>query len=131
MMHIGPPLASMDLYLRWEKGTISGVIHDKRAGKGGCISGLDQLLLCLADVIDEEQGRPVAGEGKSRRPELAEMSESFARIPAKNVKKLELRVTGSKYRTIQGELCSAEEGAREAMMFKSGLELVKRLYQMV
>ena len=54
MMHIGPPLASMDLYLRREKGTISGVIHDKRAGKGGCISGLDQLLLYLDAVISED-----------------------------------------------------------------------------
>ena len=86
MMHIGPPLASMDLYLRREKGTISGVIHDMRAGKWACISGLDQLLLYLADVIDEEQGRRDTSEGKSRGPELPEMSESFARIPAKNVK---------------------------------------------
>ena len=131
MMHIGPPLASMNLYLRREKGTISGVIHDMRAGKWTCISGLDQLLLYLADVIDEEKGRPDAGEGKSHGPYLPEMAESFARIPEKNVKKLELRVTGCKYRTIQGEICSAEEGAREAMGFKSGLELVKRIYQMV
>jgi len=58
------------------------------------------------------------------------MSESFARIPAKNVKKLELRVTGCKYRTIQGEISSAEE-VREALVFKSGLELVKRIYQMI
>ena len=131
MMHIGPPLASMDLYLRREKGTISGVIHDMRAGKWACISGLDQLLLYLGDVIDEEKGRRDASEGKSHGPDLPEMAESFARIPAKNVKKLELRVTGSKYRTIQGEICSSEEGAREAMGFKSGLELVKRIYQMI
>ena len=131
MMHIGPPLASMDLYLRREKGTISGVIHDMRAGKWACISGLDQLLLYLADVIDEEQGRPDSGAGKSRGPELPEMSGSFARIPAKNVKKLELRVTGCKYRTIQGEICSSDEGAREALVFKSGLEMVKRIHQMV
>ena len=131
MMHIGPPLASMDLYLRREKGTLSGVIHDMRAGKWACISGLDQLLLYLTDVIDEEKDRPDAGAGKNRRPELPEMSESFARIPAKNVKKLELRVTGSKYRTIQGELCSSVEGARETVAFKSGLELVKMIYQMV
>ena len=130
MMHIGPPLASLDLYLRREKGTISGVIHDMRAGQWSYISGLDQLLLYLADVIDEEQGRRDAGAGKSRGPELPEMSESFARIPAKNVKKLELRVTGFKYRTIQGEISSAEE-VREALVFKSGLELVKRIYQMV
>ena len=114
-----------------EKGTISGVIHDMRAGKWACISGLDQLLLYLADVIDEKKGRPDAVAGKSRGPELPEMSESFARIPAKNVKKLELRVTGSKYRTIQGEICSSEEGAREAFVFKSGLEMVKRIHQMV
>ena len=121
----------MDLYLRREKGTISGVIHDMRAGKWTCISGLDQLLLYLADVIDEEQGRPDSGAGKSRGPELPEMSGSFARIPAKNVKKLELRVTGCKYRTIQGEICSSDEGAREALVFKSGLEMVKRIHQMV
>ena len=131
MMHIGPPLASMDLYLRREKGTISGVIHDMRAGQWSYISGLDQLLLYLGDVIDEEQGRPDSGAGKSRGPELPEMSESFARIPAKNVKKLELRITGSKYRTIQGEICSSEEGTREALVFKSGLELVKKIYQMI
>ena len=131
MIHIGSPLMSMDLYLRREKGTISGVIHDKRAGKGGCISGLDQLLLYLADVIDEEKGRPDAVAGKSRGPELPEMTESFARLPAKNVKKLKLRVTGSKYRTIQGEICSSEEGSREAFVFKSGLEMVKRIHQMV
>ena len=131
MMHIGPPLASMDLYLRREKSTISGVIHDMRAGQWSYISGLDQLLLYLADVIDEEQGRPDSGAGKSRGPELPEMSESFARIPANNVKRLELRVTGCKYRTIQGEVCSAEEGTREALSFKSGLELVKRIYQMI
>ena len=130
MMHIGPPLASMDLYLRREKSTISGVIHDMRAGQWSYISGLDQLLLCLADVIDEEQGRRDTGAGKSRGPELTEMSESFARIPTKNVKRLELRITGSKYRTIQGEISSAEE-VREALVFKSGLELVKRIYQMV
>ena len=130
MIHIGPPLVSMDLYLRREKGTISGVIHDMRAGQWSYISGLDQLLLYLADVIDEEKGRPDAVAGKSRGPELPEMSESFARIPAKNVKRLELRVTGCKYRTIQGEISSAEE-VREALVFKSGLELVKRIYQMV
>ena len=120
----------MDLYLRREKGTISGVIHDMRAGKWACISGLDQLLLYLGDVIDEEKGRPDAGVRKSRGPELTEMSESFARISTKNVKRLELRITGSKYRTIQGEISSAEE-VREALVFKSGLELVKRIYQMV
>lgn len=131
MMHIGPPLASMDLYLRREKGTISGVIHDMRAGKWACISGLDQLLLYLADVIDDEQGRRDASEGKSRGPEMPEMSESFARIPATNVKKLELRVTGCKYRTIQGNICSAEDGAPVALVFKSGLELVRRIHQLV
>ena len=130
MMHIGPPLASMDLYLRREKGTICGVIHDMRAGKWAYISGLDQLLLYLGDVIDEEQGSSDAAAGNSRGPELPEMSESFARIPAKSVKRLELRVTGCKYRTIQGEISSAEE-VREALVFKSGLELVKRIYQMV
>ena len=71
MIHIGPPLMSMDLYLRREKGTISGVIHDKRAGREGCISGLDQLLLYLADAIDEEQGRRDAGAGKKPRPGTA------------------------------------------------------------
>ena len=131
MMHIGPPLASMDLYLRREKGTISGVIHDMRAGKWACISGLDQLLLYLGDVIDEEQGRRDASEGKSHGPDLPEMAESFARIPAKNVKKLELRVTGCKYRTIQGNICSAEDGAPVALVFKSGLELVRRIHQLV
>ena len=131
MIHIGPPLMSMDLYLRREKGTVSGVIHDKRAGREGCISGLDQLLLYLDAVISEDPGRLDAGAGKSRAPELPEMAESFARLPAKNVKKLELRVTGSKYRTIQGEICSSEEGSREAFVFKSGLEMVKRIHQMV
>ena len=131
MMHIVPPLASMDLYLRREKGIISGVIHDMRARKWACISGLDQLLLYLGDVIYNEQYRTDAVAEKGCVPELPEMSESFARIPAKNVKKLELRVTGCKYRTIQGEICSAEEGTREAMVFKSGLELVKMIYQMV
>ena len=131
MMHIGPPFASMDLYLRREKGTISGVIHDMRAGKWACISGLDQLLLYLADVIDEEQGRSDAGAGKIRAPEFPEMSESFARIPAKNVKKLELRITSCKYQTIQGNICSAEEGVREVLVFKSDLELLRRIHQMV
>ena len=130
MMNIRLPLASMDLYLRREKGTISGVIHDMRAGQWSYISGLDQLLLYLDAVISEDPGRLDAGAGKSRAPELPEMSESFARIPAKNVKRLELRVTGCKYRTIQGEISSAEE-VREALVFKSGLELVKRIYQMV
>ena len=130
MMHIGPPLVSMDLYLRRERGTISGVIHDMRAGQWSYISGLDQLLLYLDDVINEEPDIPDAGMRRSRGPELPEMSESFARIPAKNVKRLELRVTGCKYRTIQGEISSAEE-VREALVFKSGLELVKRIYQMV
>ena len=131
MIHIGPPLMSMDLYLRREKGTVSGVIHDKRAGREGCISGLDQLLLYLDAVISEDPGRLDAGAGKSRAPELPEMSESFARIPAKNVKKLELRITGCKYRTIQGDIRSVAEGVREALGFKSELELVKRIYQMI
>ena len=131
MMNIRPPLASMDLYLRREKGTISGVIHDMRAGQWSYISGLDQLLLYLNAAINEEPNRPDAGTRKSRGPELPEMSESFARIPAKNVKKLELRVTGSKYRTIQGNICSAEDGAPVALVFKSGLELVRRIHQLV
>ena len=131
MMNIRPPLASMDLYLRREKGTISGVIHDMRAGQWSYISGLDQLLLYLDAVINEVPGRPDAGMRKRRKPELPEMSESFARIPAKNVKKLELRITGSKYRTIQGEICSAEDGAPVALVFKSGLELVRRIHQLV
>ena len=59
-MHIGPPLVSMDLYLRREKGNISGVIHDMRAGQWSYISGLDQLLLYLDAVINEEPGRPDA-----------------------------------------------------------------------
>ncbi|MBP3204184.1 MAG: hypothetical protein J6M66_02030 [Lachnospiraceae bacterium] len=131
MLHLGPPLMSMDLYLRREKGTVSGVIHDKRAGREGCISGLDQLLLYLDAVISEDPDRLDAGAGKSRAPELPEMSESFARIPAKNVKKLELRVTGCKYRTIQGNIRSVEEGVREVLVFKSDLELLRRIHQLV
>ena len=122
---------SMDLYLRREKGTISGVIHDKRAGREGCISELDQLLLYLDAVISEEPGRLDAGAGKNRRPELPEMSESFASIPVKNVKKLELRITGCKYRTIQGDIRSVEEGVREVLVFKSDLELLRRIHQLV
>ena len=122
---------SMDLYLRREKGTISGVIHDKRAGKGGCISGLDQLLLYLGDATSEEKGRLDAGAGKNHDPELPEMSEAFASIPVKNVKKLELHVTGCKYRTIQGDICSVEEGVREVLIFRSDLELLRRIHQMV
>ena len=45
------PLVSMDLYLRRKYGVISGVIHDMRAGRWACITGLDQLLLYLDDVL--------------------------------------------------------------------------------
>ena len=117
----------MDLYLRRKYGVISGVIHDMRAGRWACITGLDQLLLYLDDVLDITADDR---DSEKRSQELGEMSESFARIPAKNVKRLELRVTGCKYRTIQGEISSAEE-VREALVFKSGLELVKGIYQVV
>ena len=59
---------SMDLYLRREKATISGVIHDKRAGREGCISGLDQLLLYLDAVISEETGQAGCRRRKKPRP---------------------------------------------------------------
>ena len=118
----------MDLYLRRKYGVISGVIHDMRAGRWACITGLDQLLLYLDDVLDITADDR---DSEKRRPELGEMSESFARIPSNDVKKLELRVTGCKYRTIQGNICSAEDGAPVALVFKSGLELVRRIHQLV
>ena len=114
-----------------EKGTISGVIHDMRAGKWACISGLDQLLLYLADVIDEEKGRPDAVAGKSRGPELPEMTESFARLPAKNVKKLELQVTGVKHKTLQGMIYPDGQDPGKVIPFVSGLDLLKRIHQLV
>ena len=81
------PLVSMDLYLRRKYGVISGVIHDMRAGRWACISGLDQLLLYLDGVLDiTAEDR----DSEMRRQELGEMSESFARIPSKDVRKLVL-----------------------------------------
>ena len=122
---------SMDLYLRREKGTISGVIHDKRVGKGVCISGLDQLLLYLGDATSEEKGRLDAGAGKKHDPELPEMSESFARIPSKDVKKLELQVTGGKHKTLQGQIYPDGEEPGKGIPFVSDLELLKRIHQLV
>ena len=118
----------MDLYLRRKYGVISGVIHDMRAGRWACISGLDQLLLYLDGVLDiTAEDR----DSEKRRPELGEMSESFARIPSNDVKKLELQITGVKYKTLQGQIYLAEEDAGEPRPFASGLELLKRIHQLV
>ena len=122
------PLVSMDLYLRRKYGVISGVIHDMRAGRWACITGLDQLLLYLDAVLDDMRD---VRDGEKQRLELAEMSESFARIPSKDVKKLELQVTGVKHKTLQGQICMAEEEAGEPRPFASGLELLKRIHQLV
>ena len=122
------PLVSMDLYLRRKYGVISGVIHDMRAGRWACITGLDQLLLYLDDVLDITADDR---DSEKRRPELGEMSESFARIPSNDVKKLELQITGVKYKTLQGQIYLAEEEAGEPRPFASGLELLKRIHQLV
>ena len=89
------PLVSMDLYLRRKYGVISGVIHDMRAGRWACITGL------------------------------------VARIPSKDVRKLELQITGIKHKTLQGQIYLAEEEAGELRPFASGLELLKRIHQLV
>ena len=122
------PLVSMDLYLRREYGVISGVIHDMRAGRGACITGLDQLLLYLDDVLDITADDR---DSEKRRPESGEMSESFAKIPSNDVKKLKLQITGVKYKTLQGQIYLAEEEAGELRPFASGLELLKRIHQLV
>ena len=122
------PLVSMDLYLRRKYGVISGVIHDMRAGRWACITGLDQLLLYLDDVLDITADDR---DSEKRRPELGEMSESFARIPSNDVKKLELQITGVKYKTLQGQIYLAEEEAGEPRPFASCLELLKRIHQLV
>ena len=122
------PLVSMDLYLRRKYGVISGVIHDMRAGRWACITGLDQLLLYLDDVLDITADDR---DSEKRRQELGEMSESFARIPSNDVKKLELQVTGVKHKTFQGQICMAEEEAGELRPFASGLELLRRIHQLV
>ena len=118
----------MDLYLRRKYGVISGVIHDMRAGRWACITGLDQLLLYLDAVLDDMRD---VRDGEKQRLELAEMSESFARIPSKDVRKLELQITGIKHKTLQGQIYLAEEEAGEPRPFASGLELLKRIHQLV
>ena len=122
------PLVSMDLYLQRKYGVISGVIHDMRAGRWACITGLDQLLLYLDDVLDITADDR---DSEKRSQELGEMSESFARIPSNDVKKLELQITGVKYKTLQGQIYLAEEEAGEPRPFASGLELLKRIHQLV
>ena len=122
------PLVSMDLYLRRRYGVISGVIHDMRAGRWACITGLDQLLLYLDDVLDITADDR---DSEKRRPELGEMSESFARIPSNDVRKLELQITSVKHKTLQGQIYLAEEEAGELRPFASGLELLKRIHQLV
>ena len=121
----------MDLYLHRKYGVISGVIHDMRAGRWACITCLDQLFLYLDDVLDiKGDDGDVRVEGR-QRPELAEMSESFARIPSKDVKKLELQVTGGKHKTLQGQIYPDGEEPGEAIPFVSGMELLKRIHQLV
>ena len=125
------PLVSMDLYLHRKYGVISGVIHDMRAGRWACITCLDQLFLYLDDVLAVTGDDKAAGNGERRGPELAEMSESFARIPSKDVKKLELQVTGGKHKTLQGQIYPDGEEPGKAIPFVSGLELLKRIHQLV
>ena len=125
------PLISMDLYLRREHSVISGVIHDMRAGRWACIASLDQLLLYLDDVLDDMRAERDAGNGEKQKPELAEMSESFARIPSKDVKKLELQITGGKHRSLQGKIYPSEDYPDEPRPFASGLELLKWIHQLV
>ena len=118
----------MDLYLRRKYGVISGVIHDMRVGRWACIPGLDQLLLYLDGVLDiTAEDR----DSEMRRQELGEMSESFARIPSKDVRKLELQITGVKHKTLQGQIYLDKEEAGETRHFASGLELLKRIHQLV
>ena len=121
------PLVSMDLYLHRKFGVISGVIHDMRAGRWACINCLDQLFLYLDDTLEVTGDR----DGGKRRQELGEMSESFARIPSKDVKKLELQVTGGKHKTLQGQIYPDGEEPGKGIPFVSGLELLKRIHQLV
>ena len=131
MMQKKVPLVSMDLYLHRKYGVISGVIHDMRAGRWACITCLDQLFLYLDDVLAVTgDDRDARAEGR-HRPELAEMSESFARIPSKDVKKLELQVTGGKHKSLQGQIYPDGEEPGKAIPFVSGLELLKRIHQLV
>ena len=121
----------MDLYLHRKYGVISGVIHDMRAGRWACITCLDQLFLYLDDVLEVTgDDRDARAEGR-QRPELAEMSESFARIPSRDVKKMELQVTGGKHKTLQGQIYTTGEEPGRAISFVSGLELLKRIHQLV
>ena len=122
------PLVSMDLYLRRKYGVISGVIHDMRAGRWVCITGLDQLLLYLDAVLDITADDR---DSEKRSQELGEMSESFARIPSNDVRKLELQIIGVKHKTLQGQIYLAEEEIGELRPFASGLELLKRIHQLV
>ena len=121
------PLVSMDLYLHRKFGVISGVIHDMRAGRWACINCLDQLFLYLDDILEVTGDR----DGEKQRQELGEMSESFARIPSKDVKRLELQVTGGKHKTLQGQIYPDGEEPGKAIPFVSGLELLKRIHQLV
>ena len=125
------PLISMDLYLRRDHGVISGVIHDMRAGRWACIASLDQLLLYLDDVIKEGQNAIDPDTDCNRRPELPEMAESFGRISANDMRRLELQVTGGEHKSLQGEIYPAEDEPEEPRPFASGLELLKRIYQLV
>ena len=122
------PLVSMDLYLRRKYGVISGVIHDMRAGRWACITGLDQLLLYLDDVLNiTADDRDI----EKQRHVLSEMSESFARIPSNDVKKLELQITGVKHKTLQGMIYPDGQDPGKVMPFVSGLDLLKRIHQLV
>ena len=125
------PLISMYLYLRRDHGVISGVIHDMRAGRWACIASLDQLLLYLDDVIKEAQNMTDADADSNRRPELPEMTESFGRISANDMKRLELQVTGGEHKSLQGQIYPAEDEPGEPRPFASGLELLKRIHQLV
>ena len=90
MMQKKVPLVSMDLYLHRKHGVVSGVIHDMRTGRWACITCLDQLFLYLDDVLNDMSSDRDDRDRERRRPELGEKSESFARIPSNDVKKLEL-----------------------------------------
>lgn len=131
MMQKKVPLVSMDLYLHRKHGVVSGVIHDMRTGRWACITCLDQLFLYLDDVLNDMSSDRDDRDRERRRPELGEKSESFARIPSNDVKKLELQITGGKHKTLQGQIYLAGEESGEPRPFSSCLELLKRIHQLI
>ena len=124
---------SLDLYLRTEDSQICGMMHNLTLGKWLYAAGLDHFLLYLDSLItrDGTDTEETDNAETDRENGVLEIPAAFVRIPARGVKKLELRVTGRDHHSLQGEVICSEEGIERTSFYDSSLKLLRLIHDRV